>query len=125
MSRNRRHGFTLIELLVVIAIIAILIALLVPAVQKVRAAAARSQSENNAKQISLAVHAYHEANQRVPPLARLIDPNMAEGQNTNNWASLFFYILPYVEQVAVYDLGMKNRGTWEQSPNNAGSAKIP
>src|SRR5262245_18257100 len=125
MSRIRRPGFTLIELLVVIAIIAILIALLVPAVQKVRAAAARSQSENNVKQISLAVHAYHEANRRMPNMAQLIDPNMAEGQNTNNWASIFFWILPYIEQSAVYDMGITNRGTWEKSPNNAGSQKIP
>jgi prepilin-type N-terminal cleavage/methylation domain-containing protein/prepilin-type processing-associated H-X9-DG protein len=88
----RRSGFTLIELLVVIAIIAILIALLVPAVQKVREAAARAQCINNLKQIGLGIHNYHDTYKQLPP-ARIDDGA--------TWA---VFILPYIEQDNLHKL---------------------
>ncbi len=93
-----RRGFTLIELLVVIAIIAILIALLVPAVQKVRAAAANIQCTNNLKQLALACHNYHDANKKFPPAVLIQNGVNATTATQNfgpNWVVL---ILPYIEQ---------------------------
>src|SRR5436190_2137657 len=95
--RSQRTAFTLIELLVVIAIIAILIALLVPAVQKVREAAARAQCQNNLKQIGVAIHNYIGVNKTYPPAATRI-PGNAWMHGPTWW----IYILPYVEQDNVF-----------------------
>jgi prepilin-type N-terminal cleavage/methylation domain-containing protein/prepilin-type processing-associated H-X9-DG protein len=105
---SRSLGFTLIELLVVIAIIAILIGLLLPAVQKVREAAARTQCQNNLKQLGLACHNYHDANQKLPPgrksLANTQGAAIAQFPSDpillNHHGLL--YLLPYIEQGNLY-----------------------
>jgi prepilin-type N-terminal cleavage/methylation domain-containing protein len=115
MRTRRRVGFTLVELLVVIAIIAILIGLLLPAVQKVREAAARTQCQNNLKQIGLAAHNYQSVFNQLPPgyLGPIANQASGAGQPGGfapSWGGIFdgqcvgllVYLLPYVEQDNLY-----------------------
>ncbi len=96
--RPQRNGFTLVELLVVIAIIAILIGLLLPAVQRVRAAAAQAQCRNNLKQIGLALQNYHSDFGCLPPgVARY---GASSPSNATYWS---YFILPYLEQNALFE----------------------
>src|SRR5689334_17038829 len=110
--RDDRRAFTLIELLVVIAIIAILIALLVPAVQKVREAAARTQCINQMKQMGLALHSFHDANKKLPG---------AYSNFTGYYHTWAAFILPYIEQAPLYQ--SLNVSTGDNGYNNCAATK--
>ena len=142
-----RRAFTLIELLVVIAIIAVLIALLLPAVQQAREAARRSTCKNNAKQLGLAVHNYHDTFGQLPPGAiwfgdggpSAATPNQSQPSNNgdtlftnqNYSANWMMMTLPYIDQAPLYNLYQPNQvlirtsGTATDSNNQVVGAVIP
>jgi prepilin-type N-terminal cleavage/methylation domain-containing protein len=119
--RRTRSGFTLIELLVVIAIIAVLIGLLLPAVQKVREAAARMSCQNNLKQIALAAHNYESTNSYLPPgwYGNMPVTNQSTVNTNNQYIGALALLLPYVEQGNLYNQIKAVTPVWDESTDHS------
>ncbi|MCU0705629.1 MAG: DUF1559 domain-containing protein [Fimbriiglobus sp.] len=125
--RSVRPAFTLIELLVVIAIIAILIGLLLPAVQKVREAASRLKCQNNLKQLGIACHNYHDANDKLPPGMEVRVPQMCRPGFDCRGTHVFLFLLPYLEQDNLwrqYEPFRFSPGGWDVTPSWPGKHTV-
>src|SRR5947208_17039571 len=114
MDHTRRSGFTLIELLVVIAIIAVLIGLLLPAVQKVRDAAARAKCANNLHQLGIAYHNYANTHREMLPSGSL---------DVTGYLSAHVQAMPYAEQANTYQLFDLTKGPFDAANNAASGQK--
>jgi prepilin-type N-terminal cleavage/methylation domain-containing protein/prepilin-type processing-associated H-X9-DG protein len=119
----RRSAFTLVELLVVIAIIGVLMGLILPAVQKIRSAAARISCASNMRQLGLATLAYHDTHHEFPPG---VERPLNNPANPTRQASLFVYLLPHIEQDNVYRLwNFTNPSANNSGPSAPAAVVIP